>query len=99
MKGWLKRHPFLILGLLTLALFFIMQSTQGRFTPDTQNAMSKGFAVIVLPMYLMWVLVYLLTSGDFEKGPVISVLMMLAGLVPYLLADKVLSAIRKRSAV
>ncbi|MGH7713273.1 MAG: hypothetical protein ACREOG_18440, partial [Gemmatimonadaceae bacterium] len=51
---WLRRHPFLLLGLLTLLLFFAVETLRERGALEASLRLAVPLRVLIIPMYLVW---------------------------------------------
>jgi hypothetical protein len=110
MRYVFRRHLFLLIGLLTLCLFFLVAGLDRAGQGEAAHALAGPMRVLIVPMYLVWMVttiaqVAIIGSvgppGQF--GAVVSGISLAAGLAPYALADYVLdrwrlAAIRKVSA-
>jgi hypothetical protein len=98
MMAILRRHPFLILGLMALALFFIGPQLLGSADGQLFRAFLR---VIVIPAYLGGLLFSMVVTAlspgaaasDYT-GVFIAVGQVAAGLTPYVLADYLLRRFR-----
>jgi hypothetical protein len=100
MRSFARQHPFLLLGITTLAL--TLSVTQGQ---PALRGLIPLVKILVMPMYLVWVLLTMLRVALI--GPVVGVpgrldvlfsaAAMLAGLAPYALADYLLARWRRGS--
>lgn len=94
MRHFARRHPFLLVGLLTLTLFFISQIAQIERYPSFQSALGAILRVLIVPMYLVWLLVTALQvwlvgpadGANILRG-IFGAARLVAGLIPYVLAD------------
>jgi hypothetical protein len=50
-SAWLARHPFLLLGLATIALFALIES---RWISPTHGALLATLRILVIPFYPVW---------------------------------------------
>jgi hypothetical protein len=108
MRYVLRRHLFLLIGLLTLGLFFLVAALGGARETGMAHTLAGLMRVLIVPMYLVWLVLTMLhvaiagpgrLPGPFE--PALFVFTFFAGLAPYVLADYVLdrwrrAAVRKR---
>ena len=89
-----KSHPFLLLGLLTYAMFLAVEALpdESHDSPLAQAAMPVA-RLIIIPMYLGWLLVTIVSVQILGADPsaaarrVIRSLHVAAGFAPYALAD------------
>ncbi|HXB72655.1 MAG TPA: hypothetical protein VNY05_30745 [Candidatus Acidoferrales bacterium] len=102
MRYLLRRRLFLLIGPLTLGLFFLVAALDGAGETRLAGALAGPMRVLIVPMYLVWLvltmaLVALAGPGGLP-GPFAAVLSgigFLAGLAPYALADYVLDRWRR----
>jgi hypothetical protein len=94
---FVRRHPFLLLGLLALSLFFGVEALARTGHANAAAAASGPLRVLILPMYVVW-LPFTVINGA-VAGPdgspealarLIWICGLIAGLVPYALADYLL---------
>ena len=93
-----RRHPFLFLGLLTLALFFVVEALGKTGHAQAAAALAAPMRVLIIPMYVIWLLFTMLKVALAGPGGppsaiayVIWIVALMAGLAPYALADYVLA--------
>jgi hypothetical protein len=98
------RHPFLIAGVLTVFLFFLVEAFNQSGNGDIARVLAGPLRVLVVPMYLIWLLIviaYVATLGPvvmpYPFSFVIAALSLAAGLAPYAVADYILNRYRTRS--
>jgi hypothetical protein len=93
----LASHPFLLLGLVTYGLFLTVEAVaEDGPTGPTKPFPMPVLRVLIIPMYFGWLLVTIAAVA--VLGPhwhpaarrVVWVLQIVAGFVPYLLADALL---------
>lgn len=94
MRHFARRHPFLLVGLLTLALFFISQFARIERYPSIQFALDAILRALIVPMYLVWLLITALqvwlvgrADGADLLRWIFAAARLVAGLIPYVLAD------------
>ena len=102
MRHLLGRHLFLLIGVLTLCLFFLVARLDVAGKVEMARALAVPMRVLIVPMYLVWLL---LTMAQVAiAGPVrlpapfaaiVWGINMVAGLAPYALVDYVLDRIRR----
>jgi hypothetical protein len=104
-----RRHLFLLIGLLTLCLFFLVAALDRAGRGETVQALAGPMRVLVVPMYLVWTVIttaqVAIVGPNRLPGPfgaIVSVISLVAGLAPYAFADYVLdrwrqAATRKRA--
>src|SRR5688572_29166517 len=93
MKSWLRRHPFLTLGLATFALFVLVESV-----PAVRTAVViQVLRVLLVPLWLMRTLEMMVGMGTWW-----GILQLIVALpllfAPYVLADWALARVRTRRA-
>jgi hypothetical protein len=98
----LRRHLFLLIGVLTLNLFFLVAGLDRAGQVEMARALAGPMRVLIVPMYLVWLL---LTMAQVAiAGPVplpapfaalVWCIDMLAGLAPYAFADYLLGRLRR----
>jgi hypothetical protein len=100
MRQVLRRHLFLLIGLMTWALFFLVAALGGE-SSFAQTA-ARLMRLLIVPMYLVWLLVTMILVAIFGPGgppaplgPVVFVFDFFAGFAPYVLADYALARWRK----
>ena len=94
MREWMARHPFLLLGVVSIVLY----ATLAR-----SGVMVGLLRVLILPAYLMWMIVTVIQvrlGGATQLPTAVGVLLLLvkfaAALLPYVAADALLDRIRRR---
>ena len=102
MRHLLRHHLFLLIGVLTLNLFFLVAGLDRAGKVEMAHALAGPMRVLIVPMYLVWLL---LTMAQVAiAGPVplpapLAVMVwginMVAGLAPYALVDYVLGRLRR----
>jgi peptidoglycan/LPS O-acetylase OafA/YrhL len=92
----LRRHVFLLAGILTMGLFFLVAGL------NNTGALAAVMRVLIVPMYLVWLLLTVVLVAIFGPGgmpqpfaEVMSVISFAAGLAPYVLADYLLNRRRR----
>jgi hypothetical protein len=100
MRHLLRRHAFLLFGIVTLCLFFPVAALDqaGVGYAHTPAAVLR---VLIVPIYLVWFLLAILNVALSRVLPMplvtlVSTITMLAGLAPYALLDYCLDR-RRRS--
>jgi hypothetical protein len=102
MRYVLRRHLFLLIGLLTLCLFCLVEGLDRAGKRETAEALVGPMRVLIVPMYLVWLLLTMAQVGI--AGPrglpapfaaVVSIIHLIAGLGPYVLLDYVLNRCRR----
>jgi H+/Cl- antiporter ClcA len=97
-----RRHLFLLSGLLTLCLFFLVAGLDRAGKTETAHALAGPMRVLILPMYLVWMVITIVQvaiggpvglPGPF--GAIVSGISLAAGLAPYAFADYVLDRWRQ----
>jgi hypothetical protein len=104
MRYLLRRRLFLLIGLLTLGLFFLVAALDGAGETRLAGALAGLMRILIVPMYLVWLvwtMAYVAIAGPGpHSGPLAAVLSglgFLAGLAPYALADYVLDRWRRHA--
>lgn len=99
----LHRHPFLLLGVFTLFLFFLVAGLDHVDEPGIGRILAAGMRVLIVPMYLVWLLFTMAQVAMAGPGGLPAPLAMITGcvaailgLAPYALADYALNRRRKR---
>jgi len=105
MRYVFKRHLFLLIGLLTLSLFFVVAGLDRAGRSETAHALAGPLRVLIVPMYLVWMalaMAQVLIAGPVglpgPLGAVVSGISLAAGLAPYAFADYVLHRWRRGGA-
>jgi hypothetical protein len=98
----LRRHLFLLIGVLTLNLFFLVAGLDRAGKVEIAHALAVPMRLLIVPMYLVWLL---LTMAQVSiAGPVplpapfaviVWCIDMVAGLAPYALMDYILIRLRR----
>jgi len=105
----LRQHVWLLIGLLSLGLFFLVAGLEGAGKGEAAHALAGPMRVLIVPMYLVWLAISMAQAAI--AGPVglpgplravVSGISLVLGLAPYALADYVLdrwrrAATRKRN--
>jgi hypothetical protein len=97
----LRAHPFLLLGVLTYALFLTLETSEARTGPEA-NGMAGVTRVLILPMYVGWLLATVMIVQLFGPTPTLGTTVLRAlhitfGFAPYILADALLSWFKMRN--
>jgi len=96
----LRRHFFLLTGVISLPLFFLTagMGQGGGFG----EALSVAMRILIVPAYLVWMLIAIVQAAlvgphglPGSIGIMVSGLGMIAGLAPYAVADYILDRIRR----
>ena len=102
MRHVLRRHVFLLIGVLSLCLFFLVAGLDRAGKVEIAHALAGPMRVLIVPMYLVWLL--LTVAQVAIAGPVglpapfaaiVSGIDLVAGLAPYALMDYVLDRRRR----
>jgi hypothetical protein len=98
----LRRHVFLLIGVLTLCLFFLVARLDLAGHVEIARALAVPMRVLIVPIYLVWLLLTMAQVAIAGPGPLpapFAVLVwcidMVAGLAPYALVDYVLDRLRR----
>ncbi len=101
----LRRHLFLSIGVLSLALFFLVAALNRAGQPALAQTLAGPMHVLIVPGYLVWLLISMaLLAVTGPQGPphslatLVSAFSMIAGLAPYALLDHFLHRLRLHSA-
>jgi hypothetical protein len=99
----LRRHAFLLIGLLSLGLFFLVAAFDRAGKAEIVNALAVPMRVLIVPIYLVWLPVTMAQVAIAGPGSlpapfavILLVVDMAAPLAPYALLDYVLER-RRRS--
>src|SRR5258708_1905487 len=102
MRYVFRRHLFLLIGVLTLCLFYLVAALDGAGKRETAEALAVPMRILIVPMYLGWML--LTMANVAMPGPhglpapfaaIVSGISFIAGLAPYAIADKLLDLWRR----
>jgi hypothetical protein len=98
----LRRHLFLLIGLLTLCLFYLVAGLQAAGKRETAEALAGPIRVLIVPMYLVWMLLTMALVAiagprglPAPYGFIVSIIGLVAGFAPYILLDYVLNRLRR----
>jgi hypothetical protein len=100
-----RRHLFLLIGLLTLCLFFLVAGLDRVGKTETAQALAGPMRVLIVPMYLVWMVITMVLvavsgpaglPGPF--GVIVSGVSLALGLTPYVFADYFLDRWRQAAA-
>ena len=96
MRHAFRRHLFLLIGLLSLGLFFLVAALDRAGIIEAANALAGPMRVLIVPMYLVWMLLTMVQVAIIGPlglpGPfaaVVSGINFVAGFAPYVIADYV----------
>jgi hypothetical protein len=102
MRYVLHRHLFLLIGLLTLNLFFLVAGLDRAGKSETAHALAGPMRVLIVPMYLVWMVVTIVQVAVVGPvglpgplGAIVSGISLAVGLTPYAFADYVLDRWRQ----
>src|SRR5215831_16511721 len=56
MRNAFRRHPFLLIGLLTLGLFHLAEGLNRAGKTEIAQALAVPMRVLIVPMYVVWLL-------------------------------------------
>lgn len=91
------RHVFLLTGVLTLGLFFLVEGLDRAGKTDAAQALAGPIRILIVPMYVVRLLLTMAqvaiaapSRPPVPIAAVIWIIKMIAGLAPYALADYVL---------
>ncbi|HTS64397.1 MAG TPA: hypothetical protein VMH28_20380 [Candidatus Acidoferrales bacterium] len=104
MRHVLHRHLFLSIGVLSLALFFVVAGLDGAGKTNLAQILGGPMRLLIIPIYLVWMLIAILQvaiAGPEGLPQPFAMLMwifsMVAGLTPYALLDYLLHCLRRRA--
>ena len=99
-----RRHFFLLIGLLTLGLFLLVAVLDKAGQSHASQALAGPMRVLIVPMYVVWMVFTMAevaivgpTGLPGLLGTVVSGVGLATGLAPYVLADYLLDR-RRRAA-
>ena len=102
MPLFVRRHPFLLLGLLTLSLFHAVEALGRSGHTQAAAAVAGPLRLLIIPMYAVWLpftMVNVAVAGPGGApglaGYMIWNLGLALGLAPYALADYLLERWRR----
>ena len=102
MRHLLRHHLFLLIGVLTLNLFFLVAGLDRAGKVEMAHALAGPMRVLIVPMYLVWLLLTMAQvaiAGPVPLSAPFAVMVwginMVAGLAPYALVDYVLGRLRR----
>jgi hypothetical protein len=104
MGYFVQRRAFLILGLVTLAMFFVMKILNQANQTEAALALSAPLRALIIPMYIVWLpfnILQVAIAGATPTGMpaalawMIWIVSLVAGLAPYALADHLLHRWRR----
>jgi hypothetical protein len=102
MPSVVRRHPFLLLGLLTLALLAAVEALTRTGHAQAAAVGAGPLRVLIIPMYVVWLAFTILNVALNGAGGIpwsVALLLwiarLIAGLVPYALADHLLFRSRR----
>jgi hypothetical protein len=105
MRYVLRRHLFLLIGLLTLCLFFLVAVLDRVGKSEAAHALAGPMRVLIVPMYLFWMAITMVLVAVFGPvglpgplGVAVSGVSLALGLTPYLFADYLLDRWRQAAA-
>jgi hypothetical protein len=97
MRYVFRRHLFLLIGVLTLCLFYLVAALDGAGKTETAEALAVPMRILIVPMYLVWLLLTMahvaMAGPQSPPQPFAAIVMAIsfvAGLAPYAIADKLL---------
>ena len=100
---FIRRHPFLVVGLLTLTLFVAVEALNRAGYTHAAAAAEVPLRVLIVPMYVVWLPFTMLNAALAGPGgtpstiaPLLWSCGLVAGLAPYALADYLLGLARRR---
>jgi len=91
-----RRHLFLLIGVLTLGLFFLVAGLDRVGKTEAAQALAGPMRLLIVPMYLVWMLLTMAqvavvgpTGLHGTFAAIMGGVTFVAGLAPYALADYV----------
>ena len=105
MRHVLRRHLFLLIGVLSLSLFFLVAGLDRVGEIGIARTLAGPMRVLIVPIYLVWMLIAMAVVA--VAGPqglqglpqpfsmIVWGLSMFAGLAPYALVDYILHRLRR----
>jgi hypothetical protein len=97
-----RRHLFLLIGLLTLCLFFLVAGLDAAGKSAAAHALMGPMQVLIVPMYLVWMLFTMIEVAILGPtglpglfGTVVSGIGLAAGLAPYAFVDYLINRRRR----
>jgi hypothetical protein len=98
----LRRHLFLLIGVLTLNFFFLVARLDRAGKVEIAHALVVPMRVLIVPMYFVWLLLTMAQVAIAGPAPlpapfavIVWCIDMVAGLAPYALVDYVLHRLRR----
>jgi len=105
MRYAFHRRPFLLIGLLTLCLFFLVAGLDRAGQSNAAQALAIPMRVLIVPVYLVWLLMSMALVAVFGPGGlpgpfgvVVSGVSFALALTPYFFADYVFHRWRQAAA-
>lgn len=101
----LRRHLFLLIGTLSLSLFFLVAALDRAGKTGAAQTLAEPMRVLIVPIYLVWMLIAIAQAA--VAGPhglpqpiamIVGGISMVAGLAPYALVDYILDRFRRAGA-
>ena len=94
MRHVLRRHTFLLLGVLLLGLFYLVAAFDGAGKTDIAAALAVPMRILIVPIYLVSLLLTAAMAGPhgfpMPFATIVWGIEMVAGLAPYALVDYLL---------
>jgi hypothetical protein len=99
----LRRHLFLLVGLFSLGLFFLVAGLDRAGQSGAAAKLAPVMRVAIVPIYIVWLLLTIVVVKIFGPGgppmmfsPTIMLVEFIAGLAPYVLLDYLINRRRPR---
>jgi len=98
----LRRHLFLLIGILSLSLFYLVAGLDRVGEIGIARTLAGPMRVLIVPIYLVWLLITMAVvavAGPHGLPQPLAMIMwgfsMVAGLAPYALVDYILHRLRR----
>jgi hypothetical protein len=105
MRNVFRGHLFLLVGLLSFGLFFVVAGLESAGLSEAGHALAGPMRVLIVPMCLVWLVISMAQVAVIGPaglpqpfGAIVGGIGMVAGFAPYVLADYVLDRWRRRQA-
>jgi hypothetical protein len=102
MRHVLRRHLFLLIGVLSLSLIFLVAALDRAGKAGVAQALAGPMRVLIVPIYLVWMLItiaHVAVAGPHGLpqpfATIVWAFSMVAGLAPYALVDYIIDRLRR----